>query len=105
MDYGPEYGGAQPAAEALRAPFGGPRLIVLSDGRLVAAGRMLGPGQADGRITLFQVDPAQALLTKFAECDGTTYGGIAEHDGQIWVSYAARDVSAIFLASVIIPSV
>lgn len=96
-------GRAQPADDVLRAPFGGPKLIRLSDGRLAAAGRTLGPTQDDGRITLFMVDPGAAVLTKFAECAGTTYGSIVEHDGLLWVSFAASDVSAVFVGQVEIP--
>ena len=88
VDYGAEHGGPRPAEEVFRAPFGGPDIIVLSDGRLVAAARMLGPGRDDGHITLFTVDPEKALLTLVDECTGTTYGGILEHDGKVWVSHA-----------------
>lgn len=88
VDYGAEHGGPQPAEELFRAPLGGPDIIVLGDGRLVAAGRMLGPGRDDGHITLFWVDPDKALMTLLAECTGTTYGGILEHAGKVWVSHA-----------------
>ena len=96
-------GRALPAEEVFRAPLGGPKIIRLNDGRFAAAGRVLGPGQNDGRITLYMVDRDNAVLTKFAECAGTTYGSIVEHDGRIWVSYAASDVSGIFLAKVSLP--
>lgn len=97
-------GRALPVEDVFRAPLGGPKIIRLSDGRFAAAGRVLGPGQDDGRITLFMVDPERAVLTKFGECAGTTYGSIVEHDAMIWVSYAASDVSAVFLADVDIPN-
>jgi len=96
-------GNALPVEDVFRAPLGGPKVIRLSDGRFAAAGRVLGPSQDDGRITLFMVDPDTAVLTKFDECAGTTYGSIVEHEGRIWVSYAASDVSAVFLGSVEIP--
>ena len=89
-DYGPEYGGARPCAALFSAPLGGPKLLRLSDGRLLAVGRMLGPDRDDGRITVFRVDPDAGLLTCLAECDGTTYGGIAEHDGMVWVSFVGK---------------
>jgi hypothetical protein len=94
------------ADEVFRAPFGGPKIIRLKDGRFVAAGRVLGPGRDDGYITLFLVDTKKALLTMFAEIDGTTYGGIAENDGMLWVSYAAAIIPGflgIFLVKVEIP--
>lgn len=101
-DYGPEYGGARPAEELFLAPLGGPKLLRLSNGRLLAVGRMLGPDRDDGRITIFQLDPTTAALTCLAECDGTTYGGIAEHDGMVWVSFVGkachRDVWEVRLA-------
>lgn len=99
-------GDIRPADEIFRAPLGGPKIIRLNDGRFVAAGRMLGPGRDDGHITLFLVDTAKALLTMFAEIDGNTYGGIAEHDGMLWVSCAGEDAPGflgIFLAMVKVP--
>ena len=91
-----------PVDDVLRAPLGGPKLLRLTDGRFVVAGRVLGPERDDGHITLFRLDPAEALLTRWAEFDGATYGGVAEHDGRVWVSYGASDVTGIFLASVAI---
>ena len=96
-------GTALPAEEILPAPFGGPKVICLDDGRLLCAARVVGPGRDNGHITLFWVDPEQALLTMVAEFDGTTYGGLFEHDGTAWVSYAASDASGIFLAKVEVP--
>jgi len=96
-------GRALPVENVFRAPLGGPKLLRLSDGRYAAAGRVLGPDRDDGRITLFMVDPEDAVLTRFAECDGTTYGSIVEHEGRLRVSYAASDVSAVFLAEATLP--
>jgi hypothetical protein len=93
----------RPVDEVFRAPLGGPKLIRLKDGRWVAAARILGPDRKDGHITLFWVDPARARLTLFAEFDGSTYGGVVEHDGRLWVSYGASDVSGIYMASLDIP--
>ena len=87
IDYGPEHGGARPAEEVLRVGLGGPKLVRLSDGRLLGAGRALGPGRDDGHATLFWVDLHQARLTLFAEFDGTSYPGVVEHQGEIWVTY------------------
>lgn len=104
IDYGPEHGGPLPAGESLRAPIGGPRLLCLGDGRLIAAGRLLGPGQDDGRITVFLVVPERACLRRVAECDGTTYPGLVEHEGRIWVSYGRADAAEIRLECLEIPS-
>jgi hypothetical protein len=108
----------RPAKDVLRAHMGGPDIIRLRDGRLVGAARMLGParadgtvppdrvdpddpeGREDGRVTLFWVDPVEATMTMFAEVDGTSYPGIVEHDGMIWVTYYGADRSGVFLARV-----
>lgn len=90
IDYGPADGGPRPAAEVLDTGLGGPVLIRLRDGRLVGAGRALGPNRNDGRATLFLVDPGRNRLTKVVEFDGTSYPGIVEHDGRIWVTYLDR---------------
>ena len=97
-------GDVRPAAELLRAPFGGPRLMRASDGRFFAVGRVLGPGRDTGHITLFHVDPERARLTYVEEFTGTTYGGIAEHDGALWASHCSSDVSAVYLARVEMPA-
>lgn len=108
VDYGPEHGGAKPGREALGASLGGPKLIRLSDGRLVGAGRALGPGRDDGRATLFWVDPDRNVLTVFAEMDGTSYPGLVEHAGALWVTFVSsachRDVWEARLAKVPIPA-
>jgi hypothetical protein len=67
--------------------LGGPTLIRMSDGRLLAAGRALGPGRDDGHATLFLIDPDQATMTMVAEFDGTSYPGLVEHEGMLWVTY------------------
>ncbi len=87
VDYGPGLG-ILPAGEAFRVSLGGPQLRTLPDGRLLGAGRALGPGREEGRVTLFWVDPDQALLTVFAEADGTSYPGVAvEPDGTLALAY------------------
>jgi hypothetical protein len=97
-------GTLRPAKEVFRVSLGGPKLMRLSDGRLLAAGRMLGPGQEDGRIALFWVDPDAATLTRFAEVDGTSYAGVVEHEGMLWVSCVKTDASTILLAKMKVPT-
>lgn len=92
-----------PPGELLTAPFGGPKMIRLSDGRLVATGRVLGPGQDDGTISLFLVDPEHAILRRFADVWGSSYAGIAEHEGRIWVACLGRDLEGIVLAKILLP--
>jgi hypothetical protein len=78
-----------PASELFGVGVGGPKLIRLSDGRFVASGRVLGPGCDDGRVTLFWLDPATSILTRFAQCDGTSYPGLFEHQGQLWITFVS----------------
>lgn len=100
FDYGSEHGGPTLAEDALRAPLGGPKFIRLTDGRFVAAARTLGPDQDDGRICLFWVDPGTATLTRFAEMDGTSYAGIAEEDGVLWVTFRDAVANEILLTKI-----
>jgi hypothetical protein len=96
VDYGPEHGGVRPAEDLFFADFAGPKLLRLRDGRFVAAARMLGPQRDDGHITVFLLDPQHPRLTLLAECAGTTYGGIVEHDGRLWVTHVkARHLDKI----------
>jgi hypothetical protein len=107
VDYGPAHGGPRPAGEVLTYGLGGPQLIRLGDGRLLGVGRALGPGRDDGHATLFLVDPDKAVMTMIAECDGTSYPCIAEHEGMIWVTYISsachKDIWEIHLAKVKVP--
>lgn len=80
-------GNLKPASQILGVGVGGPTLLRLRDGRFIGAGRVLGPGSEDGRVTLFLVDAEKNVMKRFATCDGTSYPGLAEHDGEIWVTY------------------
>lgn len=89
-----------PSEDVLRVSLGGPQLRYLSNGKLIGAGRGLGPDQEDGRIALFQVDPEKGRLTRFAELEGTSYPGIVEQDASLWVSAVSSDVKKILLFQV-----
>jgi len=104
VDAGAEHGETQPSHEILEAPFGGPKLIRLSDGRFVAAGRILWPWRDDGRVNLLLLDPGKALLTQFAEFDGTSYAGVFEHEGLLWVTFTDRLASEVLLGKVDVPA-
>ena len=110
-------GSMQPVQKVLRCPLAGPLLMRLADGRLLAAGRARPPerpngvwradpsepeGIEDGRVLLFWLDPQKTLLTRFAEIDGTSYPGIVEHEGRIWVTYIVYwgDRPGIYLAKI-----
>jgi hypothetical protein len=118
---GYEQGGLLPSKDFFRADFGGPKLIRLADGRLLAAGRVRGPqrpggpwrtdpgappGVEDGRVMLFLVAPDEATLVKIADIDGTSYAGVAEHGGRLWVTYVVwwDPEPGVYLAGMGVPA-
>lgn len=108
-------GNAVSADEAIRAPFGAPRFMRLSDGRLLAYGRVLGPdkGPIDPRaarkvaggdsndplachehasVTLFEFDGPRHRLTRLADFPGYShYHGMVEYDRQVWIACGSAD--------------
>jgi len=113
-------GNFKPAPEVFDVDFGGPKIIRLSDGRLVAGGRARGPrradgswrkdsddteGKEDGRVMLFWVDPKNATLTRFLEVAGTSYPGIFEHEGMLWITSIVYwgDRAGVYFLKVKIP--
>lgn len=104
--------GPQATEDLFQVHFGGPLLRWLSNGRLLAAGRVRGTGEShrvepndpegreDGRVTLFWVDVEKAVLTKFADFDGTSYPGVVEYENKLWVSYVGGDRSGLFLGKI-----
>lgn len=104
VDYGLGSDKVASAHDVLGVGLGGPTLIRLSDGRFLGAGRALGPGRHDGRATVFWVEPEAGQMTLFAECDGTSYPGLVEFDGKIWITFVGsachRDQWEIKLAKV-----
>ncbi|HZJ15857.1 MAG TPA: DUF1587 domain-containing protein, partial [Chthoniobacteraceae bacterium] len=87
--------------------IGGPEFLVLGDGRLLAAGRDYRPAPEGAKTAVGWLDDAgwQPALTLPSGGD-TSYPGMVEHDGQIWVSYYAshEGKSAIYVAKVRIPA-
>lgn len=72
---------------------GGQKLLRLNDGRIVAA-------VAKGGLDLFWVDPQRALFTRFVRmADGVSYPGLAEHDGQLWITNAQRAAPGLSVKS------
>jgi hypothetical protein len=82
--------------------LGGPHMLLLPDGRLIAAVRL-----HDGHIrtALCRIEPEEAALTEILELPSggdTSYAGLAFHDGLLWVSYYSshEGKTAIYLAKV-----
>lgn len=83
-------------------PVGGPAMIRLPDGRLVAAVRLYDKAT---RTSLCWVDPKTAKLTECLELPSggdTSYAGLVWHDNLLWVSYYAshEGKTSIYLAKV-----
>lgn len=85
---------------------GGPDLIRLSDGRLLAGVRLYQPKP---RTALAWVDPTTGKLTECLALPSggdTSYPGLVWHDGTLWVSYYSshEGKAAIYLARVKVPA-
>lgn len=111
-------GNTIPIEKAFRVELGGPQILRLSDGRLIGAGRTLPPhrpegpwridpndpqGKEDGRVVLFWINPQTGVFTRLAEMDGTSYPGLCEHEGHLYVTFGGGDRSGIHMASFPIP--
>jgi hypothetical protein len=86
--------------------LGGPRLIQLPDGRLVAAGRL---HEGKVRTGLCWLDTESERLTEFLALPSggdTSYPGLVFHDGLLWVSYYSshEGKTSIYLAKVKLPA-
>ena len=89
----------------LGVQVGGPALIRLPDGRLVAGVRLY-----DGKVrtALCWLDPGAGRLEEFLTLPSggdTSYPGLIWHDGQLWVSYYSshEGKTSIYLARVKLP--
>ena len=90
--------------KSLDVRIGGPHLLVLPDGRLVASGRL---HLADGekRTALWWLDPDRGKTTEIVRLPSggdTSYPGMVFHDSLLWVSYYSshEEKTAIYLAKV-----
>jgi hypothetical protein len=86
----------------LGARIGGPHMILLPDGRLVAAVRLSDGG---ARTSLCWLDPEAGTLSEFLKLPSggdTSYAGLVWHDGFLWVSYYSshEGKTSIYLAKV-----
>lgn len=91
--------------EGLGKRVGGPHMLQLPDGRIVAAGRDY-VGGATTR--LWWLDPAEPSLEEIARLPSggdTSYPGLAWHEGRLWVSYYSshEGKTSIYMAEVKLP--
>jgi hypothetical protein len=89
----------------LGVQIGGPHLLRLPDGRIVAGGRLHGKG---ARTALLWLDPKAGTVSEFLKLPSggdTSYPGLVWHDDKLWVSYYSshEKKTAIYLARVRIP--
>ena len=85
--------------------IGGPHMLRLSDGRWLAAVRLY---DRPVRTSLCWLDPEAGQLTEFLALPSggdTSYAGLVEHDGLLWVSYYSshEGKTSIYLAKVQLP--
>ncbi|MFG0261056.1 MAG: sialidase family protein [Novipirellula sp. JB048] len=88
--------------KSLGVRIGGPEMIVLPDGRFLAAVRLYDPPV---RTSLCWVDPAQGTLTEALALPSggdTSYAGMVWHDDRLWLSYYSshEGKTSIYLAKV-----
>jgi hypothetical protein len=88
--------------QTLNDRVGGPNLLELPDGRLIAAGRFHKP---QVHTALAWLDAEKGTLTEFAKFPSggdCSYPGLVLHDGQLWVSYYSshEGKTSIYLAKV-----
>ncbi len=82
--------------------IGGPHMLRLPDGRLVAAVRLYDGGE---RTSLCWIEPQAGRLSesvKLPSGGDTSYAGLVLHNGLLWVSYYSshEEKTAIYLAKV-----
>jgi len=89
----------------LGVQIGGPHLLRLPDGRILASGRRHEKG---AHTALMWLDPAAGTAVEFLKLPSggdTSYPGLVWHDGLLWVSYYSSHEgrTSIYLARVKIP--
>jgi len=85
--------------------IGGPNMIELPDGRILAATRLYAPR---ARTSLSWLDPDKGKMTEVLTLPSggdTSYAGLVLHEGLLWVSYYSshEGKTSIYLAKVRIP--
>ncbi len=86
---------------------GGPNFIQLKSGALIAGGRKYGPGGARTILATLGLDGAYQELIEFPSGGDTSYPGLVEHDGKLWVSYYSshEGKTSIYLATIPVASI
>lgn len=82
--------------------IGGPNMVQLADGRIIAATRLYSPRT---RTSLSWIDPQAGTITECLELPSggdTSYAGMVMHDGLLWISYYSshEQKTSIYLAKV-----
>lgn len=82
--------------------IGGPNMLQLPDGRILAATRLYAPRT---RTSLSWIDPAAGTMTECLELPSggdTSYAGMVLHEGIVWISYYSshEEKTCIYLAKV-----
>jgi hypothetical protein len=82
--------------------IGGPNMIQLPDGRIIAATRLYSPRT---RTSLSWIEPETGTITECLELPSggdTSYAGMVLHDGLLWISYYSshEEKTSIYLAKV-----
>ena len=90
--------------KSLATNIGGPNMIELPDGRIVATGRIW---TTEAQTVLCWIDPMAGTLTEalvLPSGGDTSYPGMVLHDGVLWVSYYSshEGKTSIYLAKVAI---
>ena len=92
--------------QELTAKIGGPHMIRLANGQLIAAVRLYDGG---ARTSLCEIEPTTGKLTELLRLPSggdSSYPGLVEHDGLLWVSYYSshEGKTNIYLAKVKFPT-
>jgi hypothetical protein len=82
--------------------IGGPNMIQLPDGRILAATRLYAPR---ARTSLSWIDPQAGTISECLELPSggdTSYAGMVLHEGVVWISYYSshEEKTCIYLAKV-----
>lgn len=92
--------------QSLGKRIGGPRLIELPDGRLLAGGRRYDGGARTSLMWLDAKAPSLRELLRLPSGGDTSYPGLVMHEGALWVSYYSshEGKARIYLARVKLPA-